>query len=191
MTGCHKRISTLLQSRNGGLWIAMDYGPVLYLNNGTTQVFTNGFPNELASGLAEEGDNTLWIAYRGGNVCRLRNGNVTQSSPHSAIRSPARGTHGRVWFPTGGAIGMFRDGRFEKLQLPAPTICLIAEVTVIGLLADSAPQWPAGTGRSARGSAFPGVSAAAVFLERMAYGRSGSFVDINLRVWPNELREPR
>jgi len=125
VAGCHKRIGTLLQSRHGGLWIAMDHGPVVYLKSGAAQVFTNDLVSELPTGLAEEGDDTLWIAYRGGSVCRLQNGHVTQLSPRSAIRPPASDTQGRVWFPDGGAVGRFSDGNFvESLKLPANTIRL-------------------------------------------------------------------
>src|SRR5207302_10645025 len=69
----------MLRSREGGLRLAMDRGAIVYLDPGSAHEFIAGteLPNLIPNGLAEDADGGLWIAYRGGSVCRLKVGKVT------------------------------------------------------------------------------------------------------------------
>jgi signal transduction histidine kinase/ligand-binding sensor domain-containing protein len=115
-------VRALLGSRTGGLWLAMDRGPVVGVNAGIARVFTaaNGLPDLVAQTLVEGGDGALWITYAGGTVCRIQDGRVTffaeqDGLPAGPVCSLARDNQGRVWFAKGNQIGMFRDGRFQTL----------------------------------------------------------------------------
>src|SRR5215467_1067461 len=61
--GMPQRTSTLLRSRDGGLWLAMDHGPLIYAKAGSTQFFTNGLPDENVQTLMEAADGALWVTY--------------------------------------------------------------------------------------------------------------------------------
>jgi ligand-binding sensor domain-containing protein len=85
----------MLLSRGGGLRLAMERGAVVYLEAGSSRVFTAGkdLPNLIPNGLAEDAEGGLWIAYRGGAVCRLK-GQVTAfasewPAPGTDMRPPA------------------------------------------------------------------------------------------------------
>src|SRR5262249_36234891 len=61
-------IVTLAQSRSGGLLLAMDRGQILELNYGSSRVFTktNGLPDRTVETLTEDGEGSVWVAYREG-----------------------------------------------------------------------------------------------------------------------------
>src|SRR4051794_20428384 len=46
-----RRINFILPSRDGGLWLAMDHGPIVHLKDGTPFVLTNDLPNTSVEGL--------------------------------------------------------------------------------------------------------------------------------------------
>jgi signal transduction histidine kinase/ligand-binding sensor domain-containing protein len=118
--GTTQRTSTLLRSRDGGLWLGMDHGPIIYAKSGIISRFATNLPDEIVQGMVEDGDRALWIVYRGGPVCRLADGNLTRFTsanglPGWTMCSMATGRDGRVWFAQGGEAGQFRDERFTTL----------------------------------------------------------------------------
>lgn len=126
--GTSQRTSTLLRSRDGGLWLAMDHGPIIYAKSGATTFFTNNLPDENVQSLVEDGDGSLWIVYRGGTVCHLQNAKISRFSgtnglPSGTQCSLACDGKNQLWFAKGGQIGIFRDDRFEpRFPVAAPTI---------------------------------------------------------------------
>jgi ligand-binding sensor domain-containing protein/signal transduction histidine kinase len=131
--GANERTSKLLRSRDGGLWLAMDHGPVIYARDGATHFFTNGLPDENVQTLTEETGGGLWITYRGGAICRLKDGKVTRFAtedglPGWTLCSLARDARGRLWFAQGGSIGVFENEQFHSLFS-------IAEQTIVIRLA--------------------------------------------------------
>jgi ligand-binding sensor domain-containing protein len=132
--GTSQRTSTLLRSRDGGLWLAMDHGPIIYAKAGATKFFTKGLPDEIVQSLVEDGNGALWITYRGGSVCQLNDEKISRFSTTNGLPSWAQcslacDNKNQLWFAKGGEIGIFHDGRFEsRFQITAPTtaICLAA-----------------------------------------------------------------
>lgn len=115
--GTAQRTSMLLRSRNGGLWLAMDHGPVIYAK-GETAMFTNGLPDEIVQSLAETPDGGLWVTYRGGAVCRLEGGRfypVTNNLPGGQQSSLACDRRGQLWLGKGYEVGTMAGGRFTSL----------------------------------------------------------------------------
>src|SRR5271170_1230364 len=129
--GTAQRTSTLLSSRDGGLWLAMDHGPLIYAKAGTTKKFTNDLPDEIVQTLTEDADGALWITYRGGVACRLKDGNIlkfsaTNGLPEWSQCSLACDDQGQLWFAKGGEIGIFHDGHFEsRFQIASETTTLL------------------------------------------------------------------
>jgi len=118
----NRGVLALVPSRSGGLWLAMDRGPILGLNGGTPQAFTaeNGLPDQTAEKLAEDGDGNVWVAYRGGTICRLKRGEVTtfgaqQGVPRGAIYSMVTDIKGRVWAAAAQQVCLFRGNQFERI----------------------------------------------------------------------------
>ena len=118
--GYTARVSTMLEDSKGGLWLAMVHGPVVCLNSGHAQIFTNNLPGYTAQNMVEDGEGAIWITYHGSVVCRIKDGKVTRFAEQDGL--PARldcalttDNKGRVWFAKDGQIGMFQNGHFETL----------------------------------------------------------------------------
>ncbi len=106
-----------------GLWLGMDRGAIVRLNGAKPQGFTP--PPDMSSltidSLTEDGEGGLWIAYRGGSVCRFQDGKwrlLTEADglpAGPAICAVARDGKGRLWFAKAGQLGLVRDGKFQML----------------------------------------------------------------------------
>jgi len=124
------RLRRFIGGRRDTLWAAVDPQSIIRLQSGKRTVFTNGFPDAIANGLAEDAEGALWIAFRSGTVCRLKDGAVTRFTSQSEIPpgttcSFATDREGTLWFAKGGSLGVFRDGKFQTLQrLDSPTAVL-------------------------------------------------------------------
>src|SRR5581483_811018 len=64
--GMNEKITALQLSRNGGLWMGMLHGTLVFLNSESIRVFTNGLPDKVAQTLVEDGAGALWATYQGG-----------------------------------------------------------------------------------------------------------------------------
>lgn len=120
---------TALQLSRDGLWMGTSHGQIIFLNSKSIRVFTNNLPDKITQTLVEDGEGSLWIAYSGGAVCRLKDGQVTTFKTDTGLPSPeGRGPNscaiacddkGQIWFAQNGQVGIFRKDRFETLvQLP-------------------------------------------------------------------------
>ena len=131
----------MLRSRDGGLRLAMERGAIVYLDAGSTRVFTAGadLPNMIPNGLAEDAEGGLWIAYRGGAVCRLKDGKVTAFTardglpPGTEICALAGDNEGRIWFAKAGQLGIFRDGAFHTVHQFEPLPARLATAKTGGV----------------------------------------------------------
>jgi signal transduction histidine kinase/ligand-binding sensor domain-containing protein len=135
-------ISQLMVSHSGRLWIAMDHGPVACIGSGTTSiytdklqwqrerptdgtgvttVFTNQLPDQDAQSLTEDAEGGVWATYRGGSVCRIKDGEVVLFTAREGLPSGpsslALDNKGMFWFAKGGQVGVFRNGRFNTLTV--------------------------------------------------------------------------
>src|ERR1700722_9487372 len=100
----NRGVLAILPCREGGLWLAMDRGAVVWLNGAASQAYVDGLPETIPNGMAEDAAGALWIAYHGGTVYRLKNGHATQCSAEQGlpgggeICALATDNKGRVWF---------------------------------------------------------------------------------------------
>jgi ligand-binding sensor domain-containing protein len=87
-------------------------------------------PDAQAISMAEDADGAIWIAYAGGAVSRIKDGQAKRfgakeglpSGDSCALASDAKGN---LWFARGGSVGVFHDGNFKTLlTLPEPAICI-------------------------------------------------------------------
>lgn len=116
--------TALLHSRSGGLWVGMDHGAVVHFNGRTTEIITNGLPDESVQSLIEDGSRTLWILYRGGDVCRMKDNKITRFGMADGLppRYPtwlATDIDDCLWYARSTQVGIFQNGRFRTVaQLP-------------------------------------------------------------------------
>jgi signal transduction histidine kinase/ligand-binding sensor domain-containing protein len=136
----NRGVLTLIPSRSGGLWLAMDRGPIVRLNLTNTEVFTTneGLPDRTAQRLAEDSKGTLWIAYRGGAVCRLLNGKVStfgppEGVPRGLVYSLAIDNENRVWLAEGTNLYHFANEKFEKVLDTRDPIAALARARSGGI----------------------------------------------------------
>src|SRR6516162_6659205 len=59
----NRGVLMLASKKSGGLWLAMDRGPIVGLGSAVPQVFrtTNGLPDRTAEKLTEDGDGAVWV----------------------------------------------------------------------------------------------------------------------------------
>ena len=132
----NRGVLALIPSRSGGLWLAMDRGPIVQLNSGKSQLFTtnNGLPDRTAQRLAEDSKGALWIAYRGGAVCRVFDGKVStfgssNGVPRGLVYSLAIDREDRVWLAEETNLFRFASGKFEKVLVTHDPITALAPST--------------------------------------------------------------
>jgi signal transduction histidine kinase/ligand-binding sensor domain-containing protein len=125
----NRGVLAMTPSRGGGLWLAMDRGPIVRLGSGKPQIFTaqDGLPDRTAQRLAEDANGTLWIAYRGGAVCRIRDGKVTAFGndagvPRSLVYSLAVDSQNQVWLAEGTNLYHFANEKFVRVLEAAEPI---------------------------------------------------------------------
>jgi signal transduction histidine kinase/ligand-binding sensor domain-containing protein len=109
----------MLTGREGQLWLALDRGAVVRLDGGAPRAFISGLPNLIPNGLAEDPEGNLYVAYRAGVVCGIKDSKVTTYTEKDGlpegndICSLATDVHGSVWFAKNGRLGQIRAGRFQ------------------------------------------------------------------------------
>ena len=114
-------IRNLFQDRRGRLWLAMDRGPVVCVdNNHAARVFTeaDGLQDSRVTAMAEDGEGSVWLA--GDNAFyRIsgRDGKLTRFGPEAGL--PVSGSawlatnkRGELWFVRGARLGVFRNEKW-------------------------------------------------------------------------------
>lgn len=109
--------------RRGGLWIATERGPVIRLGSGTgeTRVFPD--PKALTRRILEDSDGSVWLVMQE-KVVKITGEQVElqgreQGLPPLVDPSAATDGEGGVWLAGKGELGIVRDGRFQRRELPA------------------------------------------------------------------------
>jgi signal transduction histidine kinase/ligand-binding sensor domain-containing protein len=117
------RVGAWFQSRDGGVWVGMDYGGLARLRERRFHVIgmAEGLPARTAMSVCEDGDGAVWIGTSGGGLCRWSDGKIT-SYPVGASASanfvfsifPRAG--GGAWLSAaeGEDLYQFRDGRVQR-----------------------------------------------------------------------------
>jgi signal transduction histidine kinase/ligand-binding sensor domain-containing protein len=117
-------VRALLRSSEGGLWLAMEHGAIVYVHAGSARIVANGLPELTAQALLEGDARSLWIAYNDGDIYQIKNDHAPTFAkltglPHGPACSLARDSKGRIWFAKSdegvGSVGVYRDGHFETL----------------------------------------------------------------------------
>jgi len=129
----NRGIVSMIGDGHGGLWLGMDRGAVVLLDGQRTKAFLPGreLPNWTPNSLLEDTAKSLWIAYRGGSVCRMNNGEATPSETEglptgNSACSLTLGRDGLLWFAKLGQIGVFRHGHWETVLRLEPHTTRVA-----------------------------------------------------------------
>ena len=130
------RITRLVASSSGGLWIGFNNGAGL-LKDGHLTVYTerDGFPSGSVSGFAEEEDGTVWATTTGGLAklegARWRPIGSDWKYPvgKTTIRSVMVDSSGTVWVTSvGKALFLAKgDKEFQELKIPLTNYVELAE----------------------------------------------------------------
>jgi signal transduction histidine kinase/ligand-binding sensor domain-containing protein len=131
----------IINNRQGGLWLALDRGGVVYLDADATLAYTADLPKLIPNGLAEDTEGALWIAYRGGSLYRIKDKKVAPITAEdglpkgSDICALATDNKGELWFAKGGQLGICRAGKLQTLRHfdSAPTRLATARASGIWL----------------------------------------------------------
>lgn len=124
-----RKITALLPTKEGGLWLGMNHGPLLYLHEGTVKIVTDAVQELNAAAILEDVEGAVWVDYRGGGagivggiLLRAKDGKVVQlpaSTGGGNSRSLACDQAGRVWLARDGQVGWFRGDEFvSEVRLP-------------------------------------------------------------------------
>ena len=84
----------MLHDRDDGLWLALDRGAVVRLHAGTAQAFTEGVPDSIPNGLAQDAQGDVWVAYRGGAVYHI---GTARSLPARRTMASQQGVTSARW----------------------------------------------------------------------------------------------
>lgn len=119
----NRGIVMMVRSRKGGLWVAMNRGAVAYLEGARTKVFTaaNGLADQQVLKMVEAGDGALWVLFRAGHCRVIRGGKVEavagiDTMPSGQFTTLGCDANGNIWWLRGGELGVYRDGKFERLS---------------------------------------------------------------------------
>jgi signal transduction histidine kinase/ligand-binding sensor domain-containing protein len=117
----NRGIITMLSGHKGSLWLAMDRGGVVYLNDRLSRSYRDGLPHYIPNGMAEASDGALLITYRSGSVFEIHDSRVKELSSAQGlpegldICAVTADTRGRIWFAKSGQIGIFEKGKLRTL----------------------------------------------------------------------------
>jgi len=110
-------INPLLRTRDDALWLGTGHGLVVQVKNGVPRVFTNNLPRHFQRTLTEDGDGSVWTTDVRGNICRIKDGVVTEFGPDQGWSpgncSLTTDVHGRLWWAKGTQLGIFLEDRFQ------------------------------------------------------------------------------
>ncbi len=118
----NRGLTVMISSRDGGLWMALDRGGVVYLNAQATRAFTKKLPKVIPNGLAEDAEGGLWVAYRQGSLYRIKENRVTEITPQEGlppgtdICALTTDNKGNLWFAKAGQVGICRAGKLQSLK---------------------------------------------------------------------------
>jgi signal transduction histidine kinase/ligand-binding sensor domain-containing protein len=119
-------IRAMCLDRRGELWIATERGPVIRLGARQTRVFSedDGIPPTLMRRILEDREGSVWLVMQE-KVVKISGGRVEAQGPEQglpALVDPSAATDGdgNVWLAGKQRLGVMRDGRFQRVRVPAP-----------------------------------------------------------------------
>lgn len=130
----HQRLRSVQRLRNGDLFLTGE-GAVYRAGGGKISIHADALlpDSSRADTVGEDEAGAVLFGYQNGAVYRLHEGRLTQLTAEHGLPAPrgrcvfATDRQGNLWFAKGGAVGIFRGGRFEtRLQLGEPNIRLTA-----------------------------------------------------------------
>ncbi len=127
-------ITSLLQSRDGYIWIATWAGAARFDGVRFTPIAGN-LPNSHATALLEDPDGAMWIGVAGTGLARWRDGSIDVFTTADGLagrqpRALAFDRDGRLWAATEHGVSILDGGRFRTLRveqgLPHNTVTSVA-----------------------------------------------------------------
>ena len=110
-------VRTMLDDRDGGLWIAAYHAGLIHVHRGRVDVFkqADGLSSDEVMALYEDRENNLWVATVDG-LDRFRNTAVATFSlkeglSNGQVRSVLADKDGSVWIATPGGLDRWSDGQ--------------------------------------------------------------------------------
>ena len=110
-------VRTMLDDRDGGLWIAAYHAGLIHVHRGRVDVFgqADGLSSDEVMALYEDRENNLWVATADG-LDRFRNTAVATFSlkeglSNGQVRSVLADKDGSVWIATPGGLDRSSDGQ--------------------------------------------------------------------------------
>jgi PAS domain S-box-containing protein len=115
-------VTSILESRNGQLWVGTDGGGLARLVNGRFQRFTtqDGLSDDAVTFLLEDREGSLWVGTRHGGLNRFRQPIFTLYSPLEGLSAKVVWSvygdrQGALWIGTeAGGLDRLQQGRFTK-----------------------------------------------------------------------------
>jgi ligand-binding sensor domain-containing protein len=113
-------LSSILQSRDGYLWIATWAGIVRFDGVRFTPIAEN-LPNSHARVLFEDTRGAIWIGVAGSGLARWEEGRVETYTPAAGlagqdVRAVAEDRGGRIWAGTEAGVSVIENGRVRTLR---------------------------------------------------------------------------
>jgi signal transduction histidine kinase/ligand-binding sensor domain-containing protein len=134
IAGPNRGIITMMRGSRGELWLGMDRGAVVRLSGSTSRAYVNELPDFIPNGMAEDAVGSLWIAYRGGKVFRVKDDQVQPVTADQGLPAGpdicalATDNRGRIWLAKAGEVRLFTDGMFHEVcRLAAEPMRLAAD----------------------------------------------------------------
>jgi len=110
-------VRTMLDDRDGGLWIAAYHAGLIHLHRGKVDVFgqSDGLSSDEVMAVYEDRENNLWVATVDG-LDRFRNTavatfSVKEGLSNGEVRSVLADKDGSVWIATPGGLDRWSDGQ--------------------------------------------------------------------------------
>jgi signal transduction histidine kinase/ligand-binding sensor domain-containing protein len=116
-------VRTMLDDRDGGLWIAAYHAGLIHVHHGRVDIFgqADGLTSDEVMALYEDRENNLWVATVDG-LDQFRNTAVATFSIKEAlsngqVRSVLADNDGSVWIATPGGLDQWSDGQITTYNL--------------------------------------------------------------------------
>jgi signal transduction histidine kinase/ligand-binding sensor domain-containing protein len=116
-------IWSLLQDREGGLWIATSGGGVSHLENGTFTAYStgNGLSEDFVKALYEDSRGDIWMGTIGGGITRFDGSSFDHYTsedglPGNDVLSFEEDHQGTLWIGTENGVSRYRDGTFNSFR---------------------------------------------------------------------------